>query len=65
MIKKLAVQPYLLLHAGLQQHHHAGLDGQGDLAVAPLQVLLQSRAERRLLRPGVWQRTTIVFAKYQ
>lgn len=49
------LRPYLFFHAGLQEHHDAGLDGQGDLTVAPLQVLLQRRAKRRLLRPGVWK----------
>ena len=44
---------YLLLHARLQQHHDAGFHGQSDLPAAPLQVLVQPRAKRWLLRPRV------------
>lgn len=43
--------PHLLLHARLQQEHHAGLDGQCDLAAAPLQVFFQRRPKGGLLRP--------------
>lgn len=42
---------HLLLHATLEQHGDAGLDGEGDFSPANVQVLLQRLAERRLLHP--------------
>lgn len=42
---------HLLLHATLEQHGNAGLDGEGDFSPANVQVLLQRLAERRLLHP--------------
>ena len=46
-----AAGPHLLLHARLQEQHDAGLEGQRDLAPAPLQVFFQRRPEGRLLCP--------------
>lgn len=47
------VVKYLLFHARFQQHHHTCFYGQSNLSVTAFQMLLQSHAKRRLLRPGV------------
>lgn len=50
----LSLLHYLFLHASLQQHHDTGLDWQGDLPSAPLQVFIQRSAKSRFLCPRVW-----------
>lgn len=51
---------YLLLHAALQQHGDTGLNGEGDLPPAEVQVLLQGLAERGLLHPRLCNTKTSV-----
>ena len=55
---------HLLLHAALQQHGDAGLDGERDLPAADVQMVLQGLPEGRLLHPGFCTTTQGLLASH-